>query len=229
MLTKSHLKTYSFTVSLFLAKLNNFVLLNLMLTQFVYSLSSSELTIAKYNLQIFIWYLIFFFCYAFLTPGNKQAVPNHEKCESKIHSSQRNKRKRLESLSCVLKGTVRIVLNIVFRNCNRNQHDKPTTYWNILLSISLIFIDLGDSYICFILIFINMNTYRLPCQIFLFCNSVELYSQKEPYTKLISNTLCNLITLWFFPNFGQKKRLDIIVITTVSCIFGGGGNYISQD
>ena len=66
-----------------------------------------------------------------LTPGDKEAVPNYAKRESKSHSSQRKKKKRLENLSYVLKGTVRIVLNIVLRNCNWNQHDRLTTYWNI--------------------------------------------------------------------------------------------------
>ena len=33
----------------------------------------------------------------------------------------------------------------------------------------------------------------------------------------------------FFLKFGQKKRLDIIMLTSVSYIAGGGGNYISQD
>ena len=33
----------------------------------------------------------------------------------------------------------------------------------------------------------------------------------------------------FFPEFGQKKRLDIIMITLVSYIFGGRRNYTSQD
>ena len=80
--------------------------------------SSESAIVLQYN----------FFCYTFLTPGDKQAVPNYVKRESKSHSSQRNKRKRLESLSCVLKGTVKIVLSIVFRNCNRNQHDRPATY-----------------------------------------------------------------------------------------------------
>ena len=31
----------------------------------------------------------------------------------------------------------------------------------------------------------------------------------------------------FFPKPGQKKKLDIIMITSVSYILGGGGNYIS--
>ena len=33
----------------------------------------------------------------------------------------------------------------------------------------------------------------------------------------------------FFLKFGQKKGLDIIMITSVSYIVGSGGNYISQD
>ena len=66
-----------------------------------------------------------------------------------------------------------------------------------------------------ILIFININTGLLPSHIFLFYDDpAELYSEKEPYIKLISNNLCYFMTN-FFPKFGQKKRLHIIMITSV--------------
>ena len=74
-----------------------------------------------------------------------------------------------------------------------------------LLSISFIFIDLGDSYNHFILIFININIFcLLSSQIFLFCDPVELYSEKKSYIKLLSNNLCNLMTN--FPQIWPKEK-----------------------
>ena len=184
--------------------------------------SSQSAVVLQYN------FLFFFFCYTFLIPGDKQTVPNYSKNESKSHSSQWNKIKRLEGLSCVLKGTIMIVLRIVFRNCNRNQRDRPTTYWNILLSIFFIFIDLGDSYTRFILIFININTYRLP-NFPVSWFSWVIFSKGTLYQTYIKYLL-QPYNLMVFPKLCPKEETRHYGDDTcfLYC-WRRGGNYISQD
>ena len=49
----------------------------------------------------------------FLIPGDEQAVPNYTKRKCNSHPSQRNKKRRLENLTCGDKGKV-IIISYVF-------------------------------------------------------------------------------------------------------------------
>ena len=49
----------------------------------------------------------------FLIPGDEQAVPNYTKRKCNSHPSQRNKKRRLENVTCGVKGKV-IIISYLF-------------------------------------------------------------------------------------------------------------------